>query len=140
MSGASGSSISESIDAKSIAGGAGSGSGAGGDAVRAEGKIWAGDKVRGSGAGFVAAGGAGTARGMGGGAIAAAGAATGGAAGLGAGAGAVDASSSAMICRMDERISSIDGSLVAGLFIETPLYRTEWRTHRKMRLIRHGIL
>ncbi len=45
----------------------------------------------------------------------------GGAAGFGAATGAVDASSSAMICRMDERISSIDGSLVAGLFIETPL-------------------
>jgi hypothetical protein len=36
---------------------------------------------------------------------------------LGIGGGAADASSSAIICRMDDRISSIDGSLVAGLFI-----------------------
>jgi hypothetical protein len=38
-----------------------------------------------------------------------------------AGDGATDASSSAMICRMDERISSIDGSLGAGLFMEASL-------------------
>jgi hypothetical protein len=36
---------------------------------------------------------------------------------MGAGAGATLASSSAMICLMDDRISSMDGSLVAGLFI-----------------------
>src|SRR5690606_2420120 len=34
---------------------------------------------------------------------------------------------------MDDRISSIDGSLVAGLFIETPLHPDEGALHRKMR-------
>lgn len=44
--------------------------------------------------------------------------ATGGGIGAGAAArGDKPASSSAMICRMDDKISSIDGSLVAGLFI-----------------------
>jgi hypothetical protein len=35
-----------------------------------------------------------------------------------AGGGETAASSSAMICLMDDKISSIDGSLVAGLFIK----------------------
>jgi len=68
-----------------------------------------------AGAGFIAAGGiTGVGAGLGGAGFGAGAEATGGL----AGGAATAASSSAMICLMDERISSIDGSLVAGLFIK----------------------
>jgi hypothetical protein len=95
--------------------GAGSAAGVGLGAI-----ICDGDKARGSvtaaagvETGRDAAAGAGIERGAGGAAVAAADAGAGR-----AGGGADAASSSAMICLMDERISSMDGSLVAGLFIE----------------------
>src|SRR5688500_1779489 len=112
---ASGSSMSESIEAKSkFTDGAGSGSGltAAGAAAGLAGIICAGESASGSAPGLDAIGQP-TGRGAG-----AAAAGCGFGAGLGVGGGAVDASSSAMICRMDERISSIDGSFGAGLFIK----------------------
>src|SRR5690606_32567185 len=54
-------------------------------------------------------------------------------------AGAAAASSSAMICRMDDRISSMDGSFDAGLFITASLGCR--RPRRPLaRLIRHHLL
>jgi hypothetical protein len=98
--------------------------------------ICAADKAKGGGAagvaGFIAAGGmidAGA--GLGGGAAAIGGR---------AGGAATAASSSAMICLMDERISSIDGSLVAGLFIKASFDTRRARNPAKMRLIRHRSL
>jgi hypothetical protein len=62
--------------------------------------------------------------------------------GFGAGAdiGAAAASSSAMICLIEERISSIDGSLVAGLFIKASFNAMTKALRHKMRLIRHCLL